>query len=231
MSATAFCKKIRAFTLIELLVVIAIIAILAALLLPTLGRTKQQAISTSCQNNLRQIGVALRMYVDDFKSYPTVFELFDNTFYGWDSALVPYLANKQSVFYCRALFPSLPSSLRWTGMFNPSYSYNAWGTDGTDLLLLGLDREDMRTMPECRIWAPADMIAIGDTPTNSWTGIIIGATNCYDQILDNRHNLGANVVFCDAHVEYGKQTNWMRATNTARMRWNNDHQPHPETWF
>jgi hypothetical protein len=31
-------------------------------------------------------------------------------------------------------------------------------------------------------------------------------------------------------VEWGKQTNWMRAVNSARLRWNNDHQPHPETW-
>ncbi len=46
----------------------------------------------------------------------------------------------------------------------------------------------------------------------------------------NRHDGGGNVAFCDAHVEYGKQTNWMRPVISARLRWNNDHQPHPETW-
>lgn len=63
-----------AFTLVELLVVIAIIGILAALLLPALSRAKAQARSTVCKNHLRQMGVALQMYVQDHDGrYPYSF--------------------------------------------------------------------------------------------------------------------------------------------------------------
>lgn len=63
-------QNIQGFTVIELLVVIAIIALLATLLFPSLARAKDLAKSTSCKNNLRQLGIALNLYTLDHERFP-----------------------------------------------------------------------------------------------------------------------------------------------------------------
>src|SRR5215470_3583394 len=87
-------KAGQAFTLIELLVVIAIIAILGSLSLPPISRTEVSTRSIACKSNLRQIGLALSLYVDEFEFYPLYADATphpdDHQIRVWDKALLPY---------------------------------------------------------------------------------------------------------------------------------------------
>src|SRR5262249_49244307 len=116
------------FTLVELLVVVAVIGVLAALLLPTLAQARESARRTACASNLRQIGMALRVYVDDHDGLYPVLPLTTppedendadegGPVTDWEEVVQPYLRSER-ILRC----PSDPSPVEF---FDISYSLNA----------------------------------------------------------------------------------------------------------
>lgn len=93
-------KTPSGFTLIELLVVIAIIAILAAILFPVFGRARENARRSSCQSNLKQIGLGIVQYTQDYdEGYPQMYAGGWAGTYRWMDSVQPYIKSTQ-VFDC-----------------------------------------------------------------------------------------------------------------------------------
>lgn len=88
------------FTLIELLMVVAIVTMLAAILMPALGRSREQARKAACANNLHQLGISLRVYaMDNGGGYP-VEKLCGNPQSALVGELYPDYLPERDVFYC-----------------------------------------------------------------------------------------------------------------------------------
>src|SRR5690606_13298398 len=101
----------RGFTLIELLVVIAIISILAAILFPVFARARENARRASCMSNLKQIGLGIMMYTQDYdETYPRCLQIdaatppddirwVSGNYWVWQQMIQPYVKNYQ-IFRC-----------------------------------------------------------------------------------------------------------------------------------
>lgn len=201
--------KRRGFTLIELLVVIAIIAILAAILFPVFAKAREKARQTSCLNNVKQIGTAFRMYVQDYdESWPlNAYTLpaagagttSNGTTELWFHTLLPYVKNTQ-VFQC-------PSANTWVAMppgtgGRPAYSsasgygWPAWHVGTTQYTLL-------HGVSDSQILDQVNTLCLADSyGYYRVTGQQDGLYN--EQKLDARHNDGVNCGFCDGHSKWMK---------------------------
>lgn len=219
---TTGCRN-RAFTLIELLVVIAIIAILAAILFPVFAQAREKARTASCSSNVRQLGLGVRMYVQDYDERFPFGGWMPNAdaTWEWQNSTASYIKNK-GIYYCPSSGddnenPSNPQEWAWNR--NPvSYLYNNQ---------LGINRTPVK---DAQVASPSDTFMLMDGHSDwggrngvDWMGRPGTVWQMEDTVFGNnaslptgwlqwqgftwalpRHSGGGNVCYADGHVKYIK---------------------------
>ena len=222
--------KRNAFTLIELLVVIAIIAILAAILFPVFAQAREKARSASCMSNLKQIGLGLQMYNQDYDGTKVWCQIWNNK--GQDGAtfsglLQSYVKNRQ-VFICpsnkRTRNPDNAYNVPDDGVHHTSTSY-AMNLDAgypgwyfTAPLALA---DTSITSSEASVEKPAQLIAVGEKSPleTNWSLFRFWWITSAPYNLAKPHNSRANFVFDDGHVKNYKWTSTIGAVGSGCDTW------------
>lgn len=227
----------RGFTLIELLVVIAIIAILAAILFPVFAQARDKARQASCLSNLKQIGTAMMMYVQDYEeTYPLVYFPGTNPFQRWQEVIDPYikggigtnlstpqaLAQRKGVYLCPNYDTSYPKAECRHGQANQigtqpfrSYSPNV-------AVLQFPTGANQNTTSLAQIEFPASLVLVGenggvrdyiyrdDLPDSEFCGYMMAR---------RRHAGGANFMLADGHCKWYKGPDNWRQRSAGPVVW------------
>jgi prepilin-type N-terminal cleavage/methylation domain-containing protein/prepilin-type processing-associated H-X9-DG protein len=249
-TALRLISKRDAFSLLELLIVVAVIAILVSLLLPALSRSRASARSIQCLNNLRQIGIATRLFLDEAASSNLPNRGGTARWPENAGSLEPYNTNTEAgrLFYC-------PVEKKEEAEDAVTYQFNRFGsglspTDQQPLGLMEMFNQPGGSMPGLRgrveqdVINPADMIIMGEMhevtfaisspPPQLSPYFPFEPSKAYNPPTANlfsfRHNERANTLFADMHMEAFNRDNLIGTNAVVRRRWNRDNQPHNENW-
>ncbi len=248
--------KKRGFTLIELLVVIAIIAILAAILFPVFSRAREQARKTQCLSNMKQVGQALMMYVQDWDetfpfctscNAPGVGTPNDHP----QGKLHPYIKNagvwdcpSEAIQNRESNLQNFGNSAGWPGWpwrFPVEFAgrYISIGFNEGLMPNLGCDWTG-RPVSMAEVTAPAETAAFADAYFFSTCGgaRVVFANAMWSNSFEDpdhrsvskhtRHSGGENIVFADGHAKWME---WSQIANNCGRLFDPRNKNRTDTWF
>jgi prepilin-type N-terminal cleavage/methylation domain-containing protein/prepilin-type processing-associated H-X9-DG protein len=235
-------KARRAFTLIELLVVIAIIAILASILFPVFGRARENARRSSCQSNLKQIGLGIMQYTQDYdEKFPRAWSSTTNGGfpgdYKWMDATQPYLKSTQ-IFQCPSASGDQYTYIQKTANRWGSYGINSiyWG-GGVPADKVGIANSGMSI---ANVAATATTVLCFDSNSdfqlawdlkgnNPTTLVQYNGVNCLAKSNDctnfndpggvmERHLDTSTILYCDGHVKSVKLASMLALSSDGYLK-------------
>ena len=206
--------RLKFFTLVELLIVIAIIAILAAILMPTLSKVRESSRSTVCAGNLKQLGHLTFIYSDDYNGWMPLSRHTASTPVRMWANLLSEELNNPGYWHCwasadgtgwvttpdsiRKLFWCPSSGTDYAGpqcLFGVSYGYNQRIGDIQSRTPSDADYADYAPRKLAR--QTSELVIIVDVSTTKGARVFDAASR-----IDVRHvNSKANILFCDGHTK------------------------------